>query len=71
LFTVRYLLSATLAYLLVQTVGATPLESRTVYRCGIDGQVSPPGYMCCAIRSPPGVNLGGTCFEGTTGVCPL
>ncbi|KAF9529634.1 hypothetical protein CPB83DRAFT_852461 [Crepidotus variabilis] len=40
-----------------------------VYHCGgPNALVCPTGYRCCG---PFLQGVGGTCFQGTTGLCPL
>ncbi|KJA14611.1 hypothetical protein HYPSUDRAFT_92286 [Hypholoma sublateritium FD-334 SS-4] len=51
----------------------TPQASSIVYHCGFNevtgkAQTCPSGYRCCG---PISATLGGTCFAGLTGACPL
>ncbi|KAF9480328.1 hypothetical protein BDN70DRAFT_877698 [Pholiota conissans] len=52
---------------------ATPAPQVTdplpVYHCGgLSGSKCPTGWRCCG---PIQVDVGGTCYQGTTGICPL
>ncbi|KAF4610497.1 hypothetical protein D9613_006575 [Agrocybe pediades] len=48
------------------TPGNTP---DTTFHCGGENNLScPSGYRCCG---PISVENGGTCYQGTRGICPL
>ncbi|KAF9526759.1 hypothetical protein CPB83DRAFT_450813 [Crepidotus variabilis] len=45
----------------------TPQTSQAMHCNGPDGLVCPTGFRCCG---PFLGGVGGTCFQGTTGICP-
>ncbi|KDR70967.1 hypothetical protein GALMADRAFT_254586 [Galerina marginata CBS 339.88] len=63
-------LVASLAFLSQAFATPAPQSDPTVvHHCGGEYNLKcPRGWRCCG---PIQVTLGGTCYEGTTGVCPL
>ncbi|KAJ7586793.1 hypothetical protein C8J56DRAFT_107182 [Mycena floridula] len=63
-----------LAAVSLANAASTPARD-TVFHCSSDGVIEqcPTGYRCCGPFFTPlgGTTATGTCFEGTTGVCPL
>ncbi|KAF8883334.1 hypothetical protein CPB84DRAFT_1850979 [Gymnopilus junonius] len=58
----------TLAFVSQALATPAPQGSTTVYHCnGPSGETCPTGYRCCG---PLLVGVGGTCYLGTTGICP-
>ncbi|KAF8799663.1 hypothetical protein BYT27DRAFT_6856964 [Phlegmacium glaucopus] len=59
----------TMAEPLPQTATAIVACPTQVFHCGGPcGLQCPVGWRCCG---PISVEFGGTCYKGTTGVCPL
>ncbi|KIK69206.1 hypothetical protein GYMLUDRAFT_80533 [Collybiopsis luxurians FD-317 M1] len=66
MYGIKVIFTAALVATLSVFVSANPTK---VHHCDTEQHPEcPPGYRCCG---PLVVGQGGTCYLGTTGICPL